>query len=503
MNRRGELSWISHWSVLDVLDQLPGLIGVHALDGTIVYMNPAAASALGYQPAELAGKKFSDLLTPPVAALFAPAMERLQEQRSGEGLMAVVTKDGHERLWWYRHVLIEGAAGELYVLGDSTDVTELQNADEAVQESEARFRYLAENIHQVFSIRDPRTLQVLYLSPAFEDVWGVTRQALFENPTLFLETIHPDDRAVVLGNFALSAQGQATSMEYRILRPDGTVRWIQGRSFPMRNEAGEVHRVVGISEDITEHKQADEALRKAKEDAEAATRAKSELLANVSHEIRNPLTVIFGMTDMLVDAPLEGEHKECVERIRASAELLHTLTDDLLELSKGEARKLELRPRSFELRPVVETAVGAFLVNARNKGIELTVCVDPESPPQLIGDPDRLGQVMTNLIANALKFTEEGTISVHAARERTDEASGCVIHFSVRDTGVGIPEQEAMRIFEPFAQAHVSTADKRSGYGLGLAICWQLVQLMQGRIWVESEVGRGSTFHFTARFGLP
>jgi len=288
-----------------------------------------------------------------------------------------------------------------------------------------------------------------------------------------------------------------------------TPKWILTTKVPFCDESGKVLGLIGSGRDITELKRITEELRQAKAEAEAANRTKSEFLANMSHEVRTPMNGILGMTELALQTSLTGEQREYLNTVKVSAESLLTILNDILDFSKIEAGKLDIERIDFNLVDTVEEALSSFAIPAQQKGLELISYVDPEIPVRVLGDPTRLKEILTNLLGNSLKFTDRGEVSVEVRLDKeVDTEQGAhperllLTRFAVRDTGIGIPREKLKLIFEPFTQSDNSMTRKYGGTGLGLTISTRLVEMMGGRLWVESEPGQGAVFYFTLPLGF-
>jgi PAS domain S-box-containing protein len=289
-------------------------------------------------------------------------------------------------------------------------------------------------------------------------------------------------------------------LEFSLAR-QGTTTAVAASASQLQDERGRHTGYIVVARDVTLRRAAERALREAKDAAEAANRAKAEFLATMSHEIRTPMNGVLGMNELLLASDLTGEQRECATLVQSSAQALLQVINDILDFSKIEAGRIELETLAFDLRVSVGQALKPLAIRAHEKGLELVCAIHPAVPPYVVGDPGRLRQVLVNLVGNAVKFTQAGEVAVRIEPYGT-EGDDVVLLVVVRDTGLGVPAAKREVIFEAFTQADSSTTRRFGGTGLGLAITKRLVQLMRGRIWLESEEGRGSAFHFTARFGV-
>jgi PAS domain S-box-containing protein len=368
-----------------------------------------------------------------------------------------------------------------------------RKAEKALRESEERFRELAELLPQVVFETDTRGVFTF-----------VNRQALnltgygaddFAAGNLGLSLFIHDDRKRVWEHMQSVMRGEGTgSFECTAQRKDGTMFPVLARSTPLIRD-GRGAGVRGILFDISDRKRAEGDLLRAKEAAEASSRAKSEFLANMSHEIRTPMNAIIGLSGLLLGTGLTPEQIQHVRMIESSGEQLLNVINDILDVSRIEAGRIKLEPVTFDLEETVEQVVDLLTHQVAHKGLDLILRYAPGTPRWVTGDPGRIRQVLTNLVSNAIRFTESGYVLLNIEfAPREDEKP--VLHFAVEDTGIGIAQEKIPDIFEKFTQADASTTRKYGGTGLGLAICKQLVKLMDGSIGAESEPGKGSTFWF-------
>jgi PAS domain S-box-containing protein len=357
---------------------------------------------------------------------------------------------------------------------------------------------IVENIPIMLFAKEAETLKIERFNKAGEELTGYRLEELVGKSDYDL--FPPEEAAhFIAKDREVLRDRKMVDIPEEVIQTRFGKRVLHTKKIPIFDENGTPRHLVGISEDITELKLVEAELRQARAAAESASRAKSEFLANMSHEIRTPMNGIIGMTELALDTELTPEQREYLEMVKSSADYLLTVINDILDFSKIEAGKLDLEQIDFRLRDCVDDTAATLALRAHKKGLELACHILPDVPDALVGDPSRLRQILVNLIGNAVKFTERGEIVVTVEIESQNDESA-TLHFSVSDTGIGIPADKRDRLFQAFSQVDSSTSRKYGGTGLGLAIASQLVQLMGGRTWVASEVGRGSTFHFTAIF---
>ncbi|ACA17122.1 multi-sensor hybrid histidine kinase [Methylobacterium sp. 4-46] len=470
-----------------------------------VYVSPSSRAVVGWEPEEFAQLRADQRLHPDdldrvrreVTALTPDSPRRTSEHRLRH-------KAGH--YVWVESTLLLTKPGtpEEAVIVASRDVTARRAADAALRESEARHRLLAERTGDIIARADLNGV-LRYLSPAVERVIGYPADELLGRSAL--SHIHPDDRPMVMRRYSALVEagpGARAKFEYRVRHRHGHDVWLEVNPTVLYDE-GDLAPLgfVDVARDVTARKAVDAELAAAREQAEAAriqaehaSQAKTDFLASMSHEIRTPLSSVIGYTEMLLDdAELTQRQHLQASRIRSAGSALLTVVDDILDFSKIEAGQVDLDLVPFALDGLIENAVAIVRQLAERKGLEIRVELDPALPRALVGDQNRLRQILLNFLNNALKFTRRGRV-VLAVEKAGDGAGGWPIRFSVTDTGIGIAPEQQARLFKRFSQVDGSIRREFGGTGLGLAISKKLIELMGGAIGVRSAPGEGSTFWF-------
>ncbi len=482
--------------------------GMMTLDaaGRLVSFNAAACRMFGYTADEAIGQPVSLLLAPGSRALVQGRLAAAQAGRreTAAGELRGRRKSGSE----FPLELALSAVGGLQTqafTGILRDLTDQRQAQAALEQE----RYLLHSLMDYFPhsiyFKDASS-RFLRASKGVALKFGLTSAEQVEGRTDFdffseahARKARDDEQEVMRTGVPM------LDMQEHEVWPDGRETWVSTSKLPLRDADGNVIGSFGVSCEITEQKKVEEALREAKDAAEAANRAKSDFLANMSHEIRTPMNAIIGMTELVLDTNLSASQREYLSLVRESGDSLLAVINDILDFSKIEAGKLELDSAAFRLRDNLGDTLKSLALRAHRKGLELACHIAHDVPDQFCGDLGRLRQVVVNLVGNAIKFTDAGEVVLDVARAAPTAAGpppadGEVeLHFSVSDTGIGIAPEKHAAIFEAFEQADSSTTRRFGGTGLGLAISSRLVELMGGRIRVDSHLGHGSTFHFTIR----
>ncbi len=504
----------------DIFDSLTDMIGVIDTEHRIVRVNKKAANSMGYRPQEVIGKKCYEVFhktdKPP---LFCPHVKTVRE--ACKHSVEVFDKILHGTFQISTTPLYDGDGKILGSIHVVTDISELKEAEENLLEQINFLQVLIDTIPAPIFYKDKNGLY-LGCNKAFEAYLGRPKGEILGRSVFEIAEKEIAAKYHTMDEELFKNPGKQI-YETQVRYPDGSKHFVVFNKATYLNRNNEVAGIVGVILDITDLKKVEEDLIKAKEEAELANNAKSEFLASMSHEIRTPMNAIIGMAELLLDTHLTPEQFRYVKVLHDAGESLLNLINDILDLSKIESGQIELEYADFDLLDLIERMLDVLSLKAHEKNIELLYMIEPDVPLYLIGDPTRLRQVLVNLIGNAIKFTERGEVMLNVSVSKGSRKKGIevrnkrvsdsvkkgyatpeyvVLLFSVKDTGIGIPEDKLGLIFEKFTQADASTTRKYGGTGLGLAISKKIVEMMDGEIWVESRLGQGTKMSFTACFGL-
>lgn len=464
-------------------------------NGLIINTNQAVSNILGRQREAMLGKPIACVLPQPFSLPSEKHTLLEQIKAHTQGIELEVTAPHSSG----RSIPLRLAVGHTLLADESfyvafiSDISKRLAIETALKENEEQFRSLVENIPGIaYRCLNTPEWPMLFISDAVETLTGYPASD-FRLPNAkrtFADLYHPDEKQALC---AFTHPEDEYTLEYRLIRQDGSIRWVLENGHYIRDGAGEIMWIDGFIMDITERKLMEEAIIQAKNKAEAAAAARSQFLANMSHEIRTPMNSILGFCEVLAATELDSSQQSYLKSIHSSSRSLLHLLNDILDSAKLDKGKIELEYATFCLHQKLESVVSSFWLQAQKKNLTLHLQLDPNLQPYYRGVPERLRQVLTNLIGNAIKFTEKGSVTVSVT---PDPVSGDV-RFCIADTGIGIPPEQLTNIFEPFIQADASITRRYGGTGLGTTISKQLVELMGGKIWAESQENIGSRFCFS------
>ncbi|AZO50659.1 MAG: response regulator [Mesorhizobium sp.] len=478
-----------------VMDELPVAAFIKAQDLSIEFVNKAWCALTGIAKEDVIGRTDRQLFGADDAENYSHDDIEVVATGNGREVEESVThRDGTVRQLMTRKSRLVATDGSVHLVGSSTDITDVKARERALEESMREnevFRSLIDNVPvSIYAKRSD--LRQFYVNKGWCDLTGFAKDEAIGKTDV--EIFGPDGEAFVAGDLAVLRTGETQEIEESVTLADGSVRHQFARKGAMIASDGSLY-LIGSTTDITELKQREAELSEARQRAVLADRAKSEFLANMSHEIRTPMNGVLGMAELLAKSDLDPKQKTFTDIIVKSGNALLTIINDILDFSKIDAGQMVLDPAPFNLAEAIEDVATLVSTRAKEKDLELIVRVQPGLDSHFIGDVGRIRQIVTNLLGNAVKFTDEGHVLVDVTGERVP--MGTKLTISVTDTGIGIPEDKLRAVFEKFSQVDTSSTRRHEGTGLGLAITSRLVDLMAGEIGVESAEGKGSTFWFT------
>ena len=464
----------------------------------LIYANATMGNMFGFCEQEALQIKIKDFFTDPRKfQLFNKKLKEFGEVQNFEAQL----KSKNTKLFWgsISAVVVKDNKGKITEFDIIIhDISLRKEVEKELLESKELFQTVFNNTAAAITVTD-QFERVVAWNPFAEKMLGMGAEGLFNKK---VKDFYPDKEWEKIRRLDIRSSGKHANLETKIYKKNGELLDVNVAISLIKDASGKMAGAIGIMHDISERKIAHEMLVKSKIAAEEANSAKSMFLANMSHEVRTPMNAILGMIDLTLDTSMTEEQRDNLVVAKDAADNLLGLLNDILDLSRVEAGKITLEKIEIQLHNIVKSICKGFEVVARNKGVEVLTNINEDVPELIIGDPVRIRQVLTNLINNAIKFTAKGKIIIGVEVDSKLGKEDIILRFSVKDEGIGIPEDRLESVFEVFTQADSTTTRRFGGTGLGLAICKRLVEMMSGRIWVESEVTKGSTFCFTGRFQI-
>ncbi|WP_129021494.1 PAS domain-containing hybrid sensor histidine kinase/response regulator [Edaphocola flava] len=482
-----------------IFNNSQALICTHDLEGKLIDVNPTAMSVFGYSKAELIGRNISLLLPHNKRAAFNNLyLSKILAEGRAEGIMTAYKKDHKLIHLLYQNYMVNEDGMQPYIIGFAQDITQRIQAEKGLRESEEKYRNIIANMN-LGLVEVDRDEKVKFVNNSFSEMSGYPPEELIgENVGALL--MRGVDNIQAQEIMERRSKGISDAYELRVVNKNGQRKWWLISGAPVINSEGEFKGSIGIHLDITPQKQLEAELRKAKAAAEQSSYAKEVFLANISHEIRTPMNAILGISRLLQKTHLDKQQKLFLDTISSASNNLLVIINDLLDLSKIESGKIILEHITFDLHQVVQNVAHILEYKASEKGIQLHIDWEPGIHRAVWGDPFRINQVLINLVGNAIKFTEKGTVHIICALEPVTEHDQQCVSFKIKDTGIGMNEEFKEHLFEKFTQEDESVTRRFGGTGLGMNITKQLVELMGGTIEVESAKGVGTTISFSLLF---
>jgi PAS domain S-box-containing protein len=462
-----------------------------------LFTNELFTGMLGYGKDELAGAGVMDIFADP--RQFREILARVRRNESIDNQEVLLRRKKSGSLWTSLSITAErDARGAVTVLDCVVeDIARQKEVEKDLSRSKELFKVIFDNSAAAITVTD-KDEKIIAWNPFAEQLFEMSREDLFNRP---VKDLYPEREWRKMRKLKIRKKGVLSGIMTQVIKKDGTLLDVDASVSVIKDAQGNVAGSIGILRDITKQRRIQEMLLKAKMEAEEANSSKSLFLAKMSHELRTPMNAIIGMLDLTLDTGLSDEQRENLKVAKDAAGNLLRLINDILDLSRAEAGKITIELIEISVPEIVRSVCRGLQVLAQNKNLYLSWQVSDQIPPLMMGDPVRIRQIIINLVNNAIKFTHKGGVTVAVSLYASHE-NECDLHFAVSDTGIGIPKDRQSRIFDVFSQADEKTARRYGGTGLGLAISMKLAEMMGGRVWVESEEGKGSSFNFILRLGI-